>query len=1586
MVTSNGNATTVVTNANLTGVVTSIGNTTSVAYQTGTGSTFVMNTSPSLVTPLLGDANATSVTSPLYVSTPQALASGATISWNPANGLNAAVTLDQNSTLSFSATPAAGTYGTLVITQDATGGRTITLPSTANKILGSASTTTIALSAEPSAKDILNFYYDGTNCYWNIGQGYGIAATLAPTSLTSSVTGTLPVANGGTGSATQNFVDLTTAQTITGDKTFSSDLNINGTKFGTNGIPGNVAIGNNSGMNNQGLETVAIGGGTGYNNQGTTAVAVGFLAGYTFQGVGAIALGESAGYMFQGSNAIAIGKNAGNNLQHDNSIVLNASGNELRGDTNAGLFIDPIRSNLGTSSLFYDATTKEITYGSSPSVSLTSSVTGVLPLTNGGTGSSSQNFVDLTTDQTVAGNKTFTGRIFGKTAFLNGGDGTFGNAFLVSNNDSGFLASYNSLGTIRTGYLGFSSGNSVILMAEETNSLILGAGNQNTLTLGANQNATFTGGAVINGQTDINGSLTANNGTFSQRITGKTAFLNGGDGTFGNAFLVSNNDSGFLASYNSLGTIRTGYLGFSSGNSVILMAEETNSLILGAGNQNTLTLGANQNATFTGNVTATSFIKAGGSVTEFLKADGSVDSNTYLTTSGTATNVSGVVALANGGTGATNPIDALNNLGASPLASPNFTGTPTAPTAATTTNNTQIATTEFVNAAIAAGANGNSVPYIGATRAVDLGNYDLKVHGLTIGTGPSNNGENTVIGNNTLTNPNTYYSTAVGANTLSNTSGLYNSAFGNKAGIEVTSGTNNTLLGYYSGRGITDGSKNTFIGSNINLGNVSNNIALSDGDGTIRLRHDGTKWNASGDMIINSVEVGTGPSNNGANSVLGNNALQNTGANNSVAIGYETLRNASSSSNVGVGFQALTSTTTGANNNAVGFQSFISNTTGYDNTGLGYASGYHNTTGFRNTYLGFLAGHGITTGKYNTIIGYTPNLPADLSNAIILADGEGNRRAFYDNSISTWNFQGNLSINGVTVGGGNNNTIVGNGNLISNTNGYENTTTGNNAMYSNTTGYRNTSTGFQSLYNNLTGANNVSDGWHSLFNNTNGNNNSASGYDSLSNNTTGSQNTAFGMYALNGNTTGNNNTAIGFGANVNSNSYNNAMAIGSNAVATASNMIQLGDGAVTRLNTSGNLTLAGGVLVGAGASFNGENTVVGANALTNAGTYYSTAVGANTLSNTSGLYNSAFGNKAGIEVTSGTNNTLLGYYSGRGITDGSKNTFIGSNINLGNVSNNIALSDGDGNIRLRYDGTEWNMFSNYLKLNNGIVMGADRNGNNTNTVVGYNALNYNNSLNTGSENTALGFNSLGNNTSGTLNTASGLNALANNTTGNFNTANGSGTLQANSTGNLNIAMGLYALGNNTTGSNNVAIGYAAMDNHYSGDRNTAIGNNTKISNTVENSIAIGNDASVSSSNIIQLGNGNITDVYTSGTIHANALQITSDRRLKTNIEPIQNSIETIMKLNPVHYDKKNSLESKEYVNKENGFIAQEIQKVVPFIVKESSDKEKLLSVDYTSIIPVLTKGIQEQQKQIEEQQEQIDKLKALVEQMLNKKN
>jgi len=142
------------------------------------------------------------VTAPIYASTPQTLADGSPISWNPALGLNAGVTLVGNRTLNFSGTLPSGSYGTLVVTQDGTGGRTLNLPSTANKILGSTSTTTIALSTAAGAKDIINFYYDGTNYFWNVGQGYGTAATSSTTNLATGVTGTLGVANGGTGVAT----------------------------------------------------------------------------------------------------------------------------------------------------------------------------------------------------------------------------------------------------------------------------------------------------------------------------------------------------------------------------------------------------------------------------------------------------------------------------------------------------------------------------------------------------------------------------------------------------------------------------------------------------------------------------------------------------------------------------------------------------------------------------------------------------------------------------------------------------------------------------------------------------------------------------------------------------------------------------------------------------------------------------------------------------------------------------------------------------------------------------------------------------------------------------------------------------------------------------------------------------------------------------------------------------------------------------------------------------------------------------------------------------------------------------------------
>jgi hypothetical protein len=174
------------------------GATTLTGYVKGTGTTAMTASATIPVADVTGAAPLASptytgaVTAPIYATTPQALTFGSPISWNPANGLNASVTLTGNGTLSFSSPPTAGAYGTLVVTQDGAGSRTLTLPTATNKVLGSATTTAIALSTAANAIDIVNFYYDGSNYFWNVGQGYGTAAISTATNLAGGAAGSIP--------------------------------------------------------------------------------------------------------------------------------------------------------------------------------------------------------------------------------------------------------------------------------------------------------------------------------------------------------------------------------------------------------------------------------------------------------------------------------------------------------------------------------------------------------------------------------------------------------------------------------------------------------------------------------------------------------------------------------------------------------------------------------------------------------------------------------------------------------------------------------------------------------------------------------------------------------------------------------------------------------------------------------------------------------------------------------------------------------------------------------------------------------------------------------------------------------------------------------------------------------------------------------------------------------------------------------------------------------------------------------------------------------------------------------------------------
>jgi hypothetical protein len=120
----------------------------------------------------------------------------------------------------------------------------------------------------------------------------------------------------------------------------------------------------------------------------------------------------------------------------------------------------------------------------------------------------------------------------------------------------------------------------------------------------------------------------------------------------------------------------------------------------------------------------------------------------------------------------------------------------------------------------------------------------------------------------------------------------------------------------------------------------------------------------------------------------------------------------------------------------------------------------------------------------------------------------------------------------------------------------------------------------------------------------------------------------------------------------------------------------------------------------------------------------------------------------------------------------------------------------------------------------------------------------------------------------------------------------------------------------------------------------------------------------------------VGDINASANVRAGGVVLTSDARLKRNISNTQHGLSTIMKLNPVEYEKKNTIQDSVYNRHEIGFIAQEVAKVLPSLVTEGKDADKTLAVSYTELIPVLTKAIQEQQARIESQDQKINALVA----------
>ncbi len=146
--------------------------------------------------------------------------------------------------------------------------------------------------------------------------------------------------------------------------------------------------------------------------------------------------------------------------------------------------------------------------------------------------------------------------------------------------------------------------------------------------------------------------------------------------------------------------------------------------------------------------------------------------------------------------------------------------------------------------------------------------------------------------------------------------------------------------------------------------------------------------------------------------------------------------------------------------------------------------------------------------------------------------------------------------------------------------------------------------------------------------------------------------------------------------------------------------------------------------------------------------------------------------------------------------------------------------------------------------------------------------------------------------------------------------------------------------------------------------------------------------------------------YFNGNVYATGVYAGSDQKLKQNIKDFSSAMDIINELHPKQYDYRHDGNYK-LMNlpqgNHYGLIAQDVEKILPNLVKNSKfetrdakahatkeDMENSETIDfktlnYTELIPIMIKGMQEQQTIIEELRKQMAKMKSEME-LLKKKN
>ena len=205
--------------------------------------------------------------------------------------------------------------------------------------------------------------------------------------------------------------------------------------------------------------------------------------------------------------------------------------------------------------------------------------------------------------------------------------------------------------------------------------------------------------------------------------------------------------------------------------------------------------------------------------------------------------------------------------------------------------------------------------------------------------------------------------------------------------------TTNYIIG--GGSSMTTGQQNTGFGSSVLTLNTT-------GVGNVAIGSDSLTTNVSGN---NNVAIGL-------------ETLKRTTASDNIAIGSRVLQfDTTGYKNTAIGGLSQSNITTAYENTSLGYNSLIFNSTGIQNTAIGLNSlkGVSTYSASNNTAIGYNSGSAITTGSNNVIIGSNTGSTITTSfNNIIISDGSGNiRQSFDSNGDAT--FSGSVAISEIAT-------------------------------------------------------------------------------------------------------------------------------------------------------------------------------------------------------------------------------------------------------------------------------------------------------------------------------------------------------------------------------------------------------------------------------------------------------------------------------------------------------------------------------------------------------------------------------------------